>query len=303
MDLVRIAETIVSGAEVTAAANPEVGKAITQFIQEILRKFEGDLDLNFNYDAKAGGLLGGSDTGFSFPARPHSFDEEGGLNGTLLVKMSMNPPISGSGSDIAGQTTTVSMEAGFFFKTPKQKGAGKYMWATPAGSFEVTFGSDGEPQVQDSGDIAELADVLSALEERAFNETPPGAKSLTRDPQHRKEQRELNEIGRKNREEQEREKAQSLKQQEQKEADKAVYGSVEAFVDYKMQQDQDEFGPTELQKVLQTMFPDNASRALAQAEIKKQIESYGLRYNPGFHGLGSSILLRIAARVAGVSAG
>lgn len=302
MDLVRIAESIVSGPIVTAAANPEVGKAITQFIQETLRKFEGDLDLNFNYDAKAGGLLGGSDTGFSFPARPHSFDEPGGLNGTLLVKMTMDPPISASGSDIAGQATTVSMEAGFFFKTPKQKGAGKYMWATPAGQIEVTFGTDGEPQVQDSGDIAGLADVLIALEERAFTETPPGAKSLTRDPQHRKEQRELNEIGRQNREEQEREKAQGVKQREQKEADKVHYGSVEAFVDYILQQDGTEFSLADLQKVLQTMFPDNASRALAQAEIKKQIEDYGLKFNPGLKQL-SMDLLSISARVAAVSAG
>lgn len=284
-----------------AAANPEVGKAITQFVQETLRKFEGDMDLNFNYDAKANGLLGGSDTGFSFPARPHSFDEPGGLNGTLLVKMKMDPPISGSGSDIAGQATTVTMEAGFFFKTPKEKGAGKYMWGTPAGQFEVTFGPDGEPEVQDSGDIAELVDVLSGLEERAFTETPPGAKSLTRDPQHRKEQRELNEIGRKNREEQEREKAQGLKLQEQKDADKVHYGSVEAFVDYMMQQDLEEFGPADLQKVLQTMFPDNASRALAQAEIKKQIEDYGLKFNPGIKKL-SMNLLAIATRVA-LSAG
>jgi hypothetical protein len=282
-----------------AAANAEVGKAIARIVQEQLRKFEGELDLNFSYDAKAGGLLKGSDTGFSFPARPHSFDEEGGLNGTFLVTMHLNPPVSGAGPEIAGTATTVSMEVEFFFKTPTEPGGGKRMWKTPAGQLEVTFGPDGQPDIADTGDVALLVEVITELEERAFTETPKGAKSLTRDPQHRKEQRELNEIGRKNREEQERERAQELQRKVQKEADKAQYGSVETFVDYIMQQGLEEFSLADLQKVLQTMFPDNASRAIAQAEIKKQIEGYGLRFNPGLKKLSSRLnLLRIAARVA-----
>lgn len=301
MDLVRIAESIVSGPEVTAAANPEVAKAVANLVKTAVKPLLDKLKPDFGYDALDSGLRGMSEGSMSFPARPAVFDEAN-LNGTLLVKGVLNPPVQGSGKEIAGTATTVQFECGFFFKTPKAKGGGKYMFQTPAGQAGITFDASGQPQLTDAADLVDLVDALETLADRVLSEHPPEAKSLTRDPRLRKEQAELNETARKEKAEREREQAQSDSARAQKEADAATHGSVEAFVNYMDEQDEDHFGPADLQKLLNTMFNDPPTRAMSQVRIKQELEAEGMVFDPKKRHLSSRRqkldLLRIASRVS-----
>jgi hypothetical protein len=301
MDLKRIAETLVSQADLTAAANPAVAKAISDLVKTTIQPLLGKLNPDFGYDALSSGVRGQSEDSFSFPARPDDFNKAN-LNGTLLVKGTLIPPVQGSGKEIAGKATVVNLEGGFFFKTPKMKGAGKYMFPTPAGKVDISFDANGSPQLKDPADLVDLVDALEQLNDHVLENHPPEAKSLTRDPQLRKEQAEINELARQNQAEKARETEQAEAAQAQREADEAIYGSVDAFVKHMDEMDEDEYGPAELQKLVNTQFRDPASRAIAQGEVKKQLDAEGMVFNPKKRHLSSRRegldLLRIAARVA-----
>lgn len=169
------------------------------------------------------------------------------------------------------------------------------MWETPAGNAEIMFDESGNPQVEDPGDLADIVDALETLTDKVVEAPPEGARSYTRDPELRKQQREINQVNLQNKEELEREKSQSKARQEQREADSATHGSVEAFVQYMDDQDEDEFGPADLQKLLNTMYNDQASREVARGEIQKALTDEGLEWKPGKRTLSSDLV--IAARI------
>lgn len=296
MDLRRIAESLTAGPEVTAAANPAVASAIAELIKTAVTPLLEEFGPDFGHDAPALGVRGQSEGEMSFPVRPKLFDSEN-LNGTLLVKIKLDPPVQGSGKAIANTETTASFVVCYYFKTPRIPGSGKCMWDTAAGSAQISFDANGKPGLKDAGEVEDIATALEQLRDRVVDSPPEGAHSLSRDPQHRKEQAELNETARREKEEKAREKEQSERAKAQKEADSHTHGSVEAFVRYMDEQDEDEFGMADLQKLLNTMFPDNASRALAQGEIKRQLEAEGMVFNPKKRHL-SFNMTRIAARVA-----
>lgn len=279
MDLERIARGL------TAAVNPEVAKRITSLIKDTIEPLLEQFNPDYGYDALAGAIgRGMSEGSMSFPARPAVFDTEN-LNGTILVKITLDPPVSGSGKDIAGTATTAKLECGFYFKTPAKdpetgKTSGKYMMARDAGKAEITFDGGGSPEFDDDGELVDLVEAMEAVAEAVVDSPPPGAKSMTRDPAERKRTHEQNKAAKKLLEEKRREEEQQRKFREQREADEAVYGSPEAFAAYLGEQEQDDFGPADLQKVLQTMFKDKLTQAAMQVKVKDDLERLGLRFNP-----------------------
>jgi hypothetical protein len=301
MDLMRIAESIVSGPEVTAAANPEVAKAIAALIKQAIGPLLEQMKPDFGHDALSSGVRGMSDAEMSFPVRPDVFNSQN-LNGNLLVKITLDPPVQGSGKAIAGTKTRAKFVVCYYFKTPVQKGSGKCMWDAAAGEVGITFDANGNPKIDDEGDLVDLVVVMEELTDRVISGPPPGAKSLSRDPQHRKEQSELNEIARQEKAQQERQVQQDEAARSQKETDKLTHGSVEAFVVYMDEQDEDHFGPADLQKLLNTMFGDPATRAMSQVRIKQECEAEGLVFDPKKRHLSSRRpkldLLKITARVS-----
>lgn len=298
MDLKRM---IVSQTDLTAAANPAVAKATAALIKQAITPLLSEMKPDFGHDALSSGVRGMSDAEMSFPVRPDVFNGQN-LNGNLLVKISLNPPVQGSGKAIAGQKTVATLVVCYYFKTPVQKGSGKCMWDTPAGTVNITFDVNGDPKIDDEGDLVDLVVAMEELTDRVVSGPPPGAKSLSRDPQHRKEQAELNEIARQNKAEQERQVQQDAAARSQKEIDKLTHGSVEAFVAYMDEQDEDHFGPADLQKLLNTMFNDPATRAMNQVRIKQECEAEGLVFDPKKRHLSSRRpkidLLKIAARIS-----
>jgi hypothetical protein len=295
MDLKRIAETLVSQADLTAAANPAVAKAIADLIKQAIMPLLSEMKPDFGHDALSSGVRGMSDAEMSFPVRPDVFNGQN-LNGNLLVKITMDPPVQGSGQALAGKATQATLVVCYYFKTPVQKGSGKCMWDTPAGSVSITFDPAGNPKIDDEGDLVDLVVAMEELTDRVISGPPPGAKSLSRDPQHRKEQSELNEIARREKAEQERQVQQDAAAKSQKDIDKATHGSVEAFVAYMDEQDEDHFGPADLQKLLNTMFNDPATRAMSQVRVKSECEAEGLVFDPKKRHLSFS-LVQIAARI------
>lgn len=291
MDFLRIAARV---SERVAASNPEVAQAIAGLVKKTITPLLEQLNPDFGHDALASGVRGQSEGSVSFPVRPGAFDTEN-LNGNLLVKITLNPPVQGSGKDIAGTATSANFTVGYYFKTPKIPGSGKFMWETPAGNAEIMFDESGNPQVEDPGDLADIVDALETLTDKVVEAPPEGARSYTRDPELRKQQREINQVNLQNKEELEREKSQSKARQEQREADSATHGSVEAFVQYMDDQDEDEFGPADLQKLLNTMYNDQASREVARGEIQKALTDEGLEWKPGKRTLSSDLV--IAARI------
>lgn len=169
------------------------------------------------------------------------------------------------------------------------------MWETSAGNAEILFDESGAPQMEDSGDLVDMVEAIESLTTKVVDSPPEGARSYTRDPELRKQQREINQVNLQNKEEMEREKAQSKARQEQKDADSATHGGVDAFVQYMDDQDEDEFGPADLQKLLNTMYNDQASREVARGEIQKALTDEGLLWKPNKRTLSSH--LSIAARI------
>lgn len=281
-----------------ARANPAVAKAVADLVKEEIKPLLEQLNPDFGHDALSTGLRGMSEGSISFPARPAVFDSEN-LNGNLLVKLTLDPPVSGTGPAIAGSATTAVFTVGYYFKTPKLPGGGKFMWETSAGQAEVEFDEQGNPMIVDSGDLVDLVDAMEKLAERVVDDPPEGARSYTRDPELRKQQRELNQQSEQSRKEKEREDAQSKAEKERRDADAHTHGSVEAFIQYMDDIDEDVFGPADLQKLLNTMYKDPTSRAVAQGEIRKQLVDEGLEWNPGKRTLSFRLdLLKVAARLA-----
>lgn len=286
----------VAAMSVVALANPEAARAITSLVKESIAPLLEAMAPDFGHDAPGGGFRGMSEGAMSFPVRPGAFNSEN-LNGTILVRITLDPPISGSGEELAGTATTATFECGYYFKTPLRKGKGEYMFPVPAGSAGITFDEDGTPGFDDAGDLADLVEAIEAVTERVVDDPPEGAKSLTRDPEERRRVREQNEAARRLQMEREREQEQQRKYQEQREADEAVYGSPEAFGRYLADQEEPDFGPADLQKVLQTMFRDKAQQGMQQVRIKDELEKLGYRFNPRKNRLSFS-LRSAAGRVA-----
>lgn len=288
---------------VIAATNPEMAKAITSLVKDTIRPLLEQFSPDYGYDALKGAVgRGMSEGSMSFPARPAVFDQEN-LNGTVLVKITLDPPVTGSGKDIAGTTTTAKFECGFYYKTPardpvtKELVSAKYMLAKDAGKAGITFDEDGNPSFDDDGDLVDLVEAMEAVAEEVAGNPPPGAKSLTRDRAERKRIHDQNKEAERLLQEQQREQEQQKKYQEQREADEAIYGSPEAFAQYLTDQEEADFGPADLQKVLQTMFRDKAQQAMQQVRIKDEIEKLGYKFNPGKNRLSFS-LRRAARRIA-----
>jgi len=283
-----------------ALANPEVARAVANLVKETVKSITSDMKLDFGHDAPEGGVRGMSEGAVSFPVRPGQFDEKN-LNGTILVKMVLDPPVAGSGEDIAGTATTAKLFAGYYFKTPRLPGKGKYMFETPAGEAGITFDERGDPELDDAGEIGDLVDAIEALAEKVVEDPPEGAKSLTRDPEERKRIREQNEEALQRRQEQEREEKHRKEYEAQREADQAVYGSAELFAQYLEDQEEADFGPADLQKLLNTMYNRADLRALNQVKVKDAVEALGYKFNPGKRHL-SAVLCRAAAKVASAAA-
>lgn len=281
--------------DLVAAANPAVAKAIAALIKQAIKPLLAGMKPDFGHDALSSGVRGMSDAEMSFPVRPDVFNSQN-LNGNLLVKIRLDPPVQGSGKVLANQKTAATFTVGYYFKTPMQKGSGKYMWNIPAGGAGITFDANGNPTMDDEGDLVNLIMAMEELTDRVISGPPPGAKSLSRDPQHRKEQSELNELARQRNREQERQVEQDAAAKSQKDTDKITHGSVEAFVAYMDAQDEDHFGPADLQKLLNTMFGDPVTRAMSQVRIKQECEAEGLVFDPKKRHL-SFNLLKIAARI------
>ena len=281
-------KTLIFSTDRFAAANPELAKILTDAIRATLPPKEYD----FSYDALEGGVRGLSEDSMSFPARPNDFDGESGvggikpLNGTLLTKIYLDPPITGSGPEIAGEITTVTLESGFYFKTPlkdkdHRNNTGKYMFPMPAGSFEIMFDDDGSPIMPKPLDMPDLHHTLQSLSEHVHANIPPGAASLSRDPVHGKQQREKRENA-KREELRELEKKKLLEEWEnQKLSDAETHGSIEKFVAWKMRNEDPEFGPQDVHKIVNILDKDPAGRKLNFPYIKeKLIKEEGMEWNP-----------------------
>jgi len=287
---------------VLAATNPEMAKAITSLVKDTIEPLLEEFSPDYGYDALKGAVgRGMSEGAMSFPARPAVFDQEN-LNGTVLVKIKLDPPVTGSGQDIAGTATTAKFECGFYYKTPardpetEELVSAKYMLVRNAGQAGITFDDDGNPSFDDDGDLVDLVEAMEAVAAEVAGNPPPGAKSLTRDPAERKRIHEQNQEARRLLQEQQREQEQQRQYQEQREADEAVYGSPEAFAQYLADQEETDFGKADLNKVLQTMFRDREQQAFQQARIKGEIEKLGYKFNPGKNHLSFS-LRRVAGRL------
>jgi hypothetical protein len=269
---------IMTAHDIQAKANPKLSESLANLLKSYVKEAIPSID--FNYDALASGIRGMSPGAISFPARPKIFDEAN-LNGTILVKGIIDPPISEW--PIYNRRTQLFLSAGFYFKTPKLPGGGKYNSETAeqAGTLDIEFDESGLPIIMNEPIVSELITVIQSVAEKTVANPPEGAKSLTRDPQERKRLKEQAETAEQYSREQTREKEQRQQQKELQEANQATHGSPEIFKQYMSDQEEEEFGPRDLDKVLNTMYDNKNDRLLMRNEVNKKIQSLGLKWNPG----------------------
>jgi hypothetical protein len=284
-----------------AAANPEVATAIASSIRDELGK-RGKF--NFGYDVTSiskteTGVLGQSEGYISFPARPEDFDKNN-LNGTILIKLKLEPSISKNVLSLADLDFKAASEIGFYFKTPEIKGGGQYMFPRASVSIDIMFDADENPILMDLTQIDKLAKDIDSLTKFVCESPPKGAHSLTRDPQRRKQLREINEQARiKQKEEGEKAKAKELLEEKESENEfySKTHGSIDAFVNYMDSIDEDIFGGQDVQKILDTMYPSSsaAQKGLMRNQIIQNLKEEGLVWDPK-KTLLSSIAMKLSYR-------
>jgi len=261
-----------------AAVNPEVAKTLADLLKSHLGEMIPKID--FHYDALKSGLRGMSEAAMSFPARPVEFNEED-LNGTILVRGTLSPPIQGSGKALAQKNTKLTLNVGFYFKTPRLPGEGKYMLEQPAGVLDIEFNEEGVPVIKNEEEIVALVDAYKSLTAKVLSDVPEGAKRLTpKDPHEQKVQREQNEEAEKFTRETEREKKQHQEIKEQQDANATTHGTPEAFAQYMADQEETSFGPGDLQKVLDTVYGDKNSRLMMRNVMIEKLKELGLKWDP-----------------------
>ncbi len=261
-----------------ARGNIEVAKSLSNVFKSYMAELIPGID--FRYDAPTSGVRGMNEAAFSFPARPREFDEED-LNGTILVRGNLNPPVQETGKGLVGFKTKLTFEIGFYFKTPRLPGNGKYMFQTPAGTFDIEFNEEGQPVVQNEEEVVALTDAYSALSAKVMSETPEGARRLTpKDPHEQKVQREQNDEAERFEREKSREKQQHQEIRDQQDANSSTHGSEEAFVQYMQDQEETSFGPGDLQKLLDTKYSDKNSRLMMRNEVINKLKELGLKWDP-----------------------
>jgi hypothetical protein len=262
-----------------AVASPEVASAIAKAIKDELAKKGG---FNFGYDVSDIGVSGQSEDHISFPARPVSFDKEN-LNGTIHVKFDLEPPIPVGAISLNNVETSAEAEVGFYFKTPKLPGGGKYMFPTDAGKIDIIFDEE-TPLLVDPSQIDKLASKINELAEKIIEEPPIGARSHSRDPDRRRQLQEMAEQARAEQKKQE-EKEKALELISEKESTAKFYekthGSPEIFGDYMDSIEEEIFGPQDVQKILDTMYPTSsaAQKAMMRNEVINKLKEEGFEWS------------------------
>lgn len=255
-----------------AVSNPEVAKAIAGLIKGYLIS---KLQLNVGYDATKEGVQKQSEDGFSFLVRPSDFDKEN-LNGTVQVRVTYDSPITETGPALANKPVNGAVEVGYYYKTPRLPGGGKYMFPKGAGSIDIKFDKNGIPSLADPNQLNSIVDAIQDVTTQVVTEPPPGAKSLTRDPKEREREKELADKAREfQREKEQGEKAEAIRTQESE-----THGSIDSFVQYMADSDESSFGPGDLQKVLNTMYKSPNDRAFQRNNVITEIRDKGLKWDP-----------------------
>jgi hypothetical protein len=264
----RFAEEIAQ--EQVAKKNPELARAVADIIRNMLVDDAAGMGMKLNTgkDLPSAGVQQQDEKGFSFPLYPQEFAQAKNI-GYIQVNGQYSEPLHGHGPENKGKNISVNMEVCYYFKKPMVPGGGKCMFNTPAGVIDLTFDDQGNPKIEDSGQIVDLADAIEHLRDRIVDDPPKGSESTAVDPNEERVKSEQADLARR-----------FKKQEEKVTGDKETHGSIEQFVQYLEDNEETTYGQGDLQKLLNNMYKNPQDRAFHKTNVMKELEQWGLKFDP-----------------------